>query len=144
MLMRLMEIVRVSYRVDGVFGVMLDYGKAPVTLPVAGEPFIVTCEEVWRNNTPRVSCIPVGRYICERVQSPKFGATFEITHVPGRSAILFHAGNDITDTEGCVLTAEQYGRFNGNAGVLVARAGFQEFMSRLTGTQQFALVIRDA
>jgi Family of unknown function (DUF5675) len=29
--------------------------------------------------------------------------TWELTHVPGRSAVLMHVGNSTKDTEGCVL-----------------------------------------
>lgn len=38
-----------------------------------------------------------------KVNSPKFGKTWEIFKVPNRSEILFHVGNHPQDTHGCIL-----------------------------------------
>jgi hypothetical protein len=73
-------------------------------LVIDGTFICMTLERPWLDNQPNVSCIPQGRYTCRRVNSPRFGDTFEICFVPGRSHILFHAGNKPEDTEGCVLT----------------------------------------
>ena len=47
-----------------------------------------TLEEEDQGNRRNVSSIPAGTYIVKRVDSPRFGDTFEITGVPNRSHIL--------------------------------------------------------
>ena len=64
---------------------------------------LFTLENPWLDNAPNISCIPVGSYVCKRVISPKYGETFEITGVDGRTHILFHEGNYPSNTMGCVL-----------------------------------------
>ncbi len=61
-----------------------------------------TVEEEWQNNRPFVSCIPAGDYLCKRVDSPKFGDTFEVTDVEGRTHILFHVFNTEEGSLGCI------------------------------------------
>ncbi len=54
-------------------------------------------------------CIPEGRYRVGIRNSPGFGPdTLEILKVPGRSDILFHAGNFAKDTKGCVILGLTY------------------------------------
>lgn len=62
-----------------------------------------TIENPWLDNKKTDSCIPTGTYICKPVNSPRFGMTIEVTNVPNRSHILFHAGNSPDDTDGCIL-----------------------------------------
>ena len=56
-------------------------------------------------NETRKSCIPLGKYQVKRHRSPKFGQTFWVQDVPGRSAILIHPGNFFSHTLGCILVA---------------------------------------
>lgn len=56
-----------------------------------------------KNNEVRKSCIPSGTYRVTRHNSPKFGRTFWVKDVPGRSAILIHPGNYYYHTLGCIL-----------------------------------------
>lgn len=65
-----------------------------------------TLENPWLDNEPYVSCIPRGTYQCKRVDSPRFGITFEVGGVDDRSHILFHWGNYEKDTLGCILLGE--------------------------------------
>jgi len=60
-------------------------------------------EPPWKGNERNVSCIPEGRYEVVRHDSPKFGDVYLVKDVPGRSNILFHAGNYRKDTKGCIL-----------------------------------------
>lgn len=60
-----------------------------------------TVERPWLKNRVNESCIPEGFYECRRVDSPRFGSTFEIV-VPGRSHILFHSANWASELLGCV------------------------------------------
>jgi hypothetical protein len=104
-------------------------------------PFIFTLENPWLENKPQVSCIPFGTYACRRVQSPRFGNTFEVTGVPGRSHILFHAGNTEADTLGCVLTATTFDPVQGVNGAVQSKKAFDELMFLLRAVQQFTLHI---
>jgi hypothetical protein len=61
-----------------------------------------TVELPWKNNERRKSCIPEGTYKCKPHTSPKFGKTFWIQDVPGRSEILIHVGNFTSDLLGCI------------------------------------------
>ena len=62
-----------------------------------------TLERPWVFNERKVSCIPTGTYLIKRHISPKFGQCFKIQDVKGRSDILIHSGNVVSDTLGCVL-----------------------------------------
>ena len=88
----------------------------------------LTCEELslyitelpWRNNEKSKSCIPEGLYKISWSHSPRFGFAYRVHEVPGRSAILIHAGNYAGDTVhkylsnsyGCMLPALRLGYLN--------------------------------
>lgn len=100
---------------------------------------LFSLENPWRGNG-KDSSIPAGKYRCVRVVSPKFGDTFEITNVPQRSKILFHAGNTEKDTLGCILL----GMSTDNAASIGhSRAAFQKFMLRYSGVDEFDLEITE-
>lgn len=65
-----------------------------------------TLELPWKQNERRVSCIPWGRYKALHHFSPKFGETLLIDGVANRSNILFHAGNTVADSLGCILLGQ--------------------------------------
>lgn len=124
---------RVASRGDGTFGVLLWDGTLP---------FAVTCELPWRNNEKMISCIPAGTYLCRRVNSPKFGPTFQVLEVPDRSEILFHKGNVDDDTRGCILTGESFSTWDdGSVSIAQSGAAFSEFMERLRGSDEFMLQV---
>jgi hypothetical protein len=76
--------------------------------------------------------------------SPKFGETFEIKDVPGRSEILFHSGNRAADTKGCILVGESYGQVHGDPAVLASRDAFARMMASLIVNDSFELTIVEA
>ena len=131
--MKTLTLKRVAADAQGTYGVLIDSTR----------PFAVTLERPWLDNQRSVSCIPPGTYTCARKQSPRFGNTFEITGVPGRSHILFHAGNTAADTEGCVLVAEEFTTMRGGMAVGSSRRGFSELMAKLAGQEGFTLVIKE-
>lgn len=62
-----------------------------------------TIELPWRNNLPRLSCIPEGRYALLKRRYTKHGEQIGIPAVLGREAILIHAANDaMRDLQGCI------------------------------------------
>lgn len=123
---------RVASNDGGTFGVLIIYGT----------PFALTLEDPWRDNLKNASCIPDNTYACRRVISPKFGETFEVANVPGRSHILLHTGNTEEDTHGCILVGESFGRLNGVPAVLSSKEGFKEMMEMLKGMDEFELKIQ--
>ena len=98
---------RVITSAQGTFGVLI----------VNGRPFCVTCEAPWNDNKIGVSCIPSGQYDCVRHTGQQWVNVWEVTNVPGHSAILIHSGNTIKDTKGCILVGDSFGVLNGMPGV---------------------------
>jgi len=129
--MKWFALKRIGETEDGTFGVLFQEGV----------PFAVTLERNWEENAKGKSCIPEGTYKCKRVNSPKFGNTFEVTEVPGRDAILFHKGNLEDDSHGCILVGEQFGILNNHAGIQASAAGFQEFLKRTENLNEFMIAI---
>ena len=69
-----------------------------------------TLELPWKNNEPRVSCIPEGTYTCEMRESPKFGWRYILRGTePDRTYILIHPGNYPRNTYGCILLGASAG-----------------------------------
>jgi len=124
---------RVATNEDGMFGVLQE----------GDTPFALTVERKWLDNQKNISCIPEGQYVCERVTSPKFGNTFEVTDVENRNHILFHKGNIMDDSHGCIIVGEQFESLNSKTAVLASSKGFSEFLFRTTDTDQFRLIIRN-
>ena len=122
---------RISHRLDGMFGVLI----------ANNTPFAVTAERPWKNNAKSESCIPSGTYTCKRVNSPKAGNTFEVTNVPNRTHILFHTGNTMDDSEGCILVGEQFEHLNGKVAVLSSKKAFDEFLQITKNVNEFPLTV---
>ena len=108
-------------------------------LRIGQRAFAITLELPWKDNAPNESCIPPGTYTCQRVTSPKFGETFEITDVPHRSHILFHKGNAIPDTKGCILVGEYFDAL----AIRQSGAAFEEFMLYFADKDSFILTVLD-
>jgi hypothetical protein len=79
-----------------------------------------TLELPWADNENRRSCIPPRpgeeiAYKAKRHESPRYGETLYLPGVPGRSEILIHAGNYISDTLGCILVGAQFTDLDGDS-----------------------------
>lgn len=62
-----------------------------------------TIELPWRDNQPRVSCIPEGHYPLIKRFSSKFKNHLMVNNVPGRDLILIHpANNALKELQGCI------------------------------------------
>lgn len=130
--MRIAELIRLEESEQGTIGI----------LKIDKEVFCYTLEPADMLNKANVSCIPVQQYICQRVQSPKFGETFEITNVPGRSHVLFHSGNTVGDTLGCVILGSTVGKLKGQRAVLNSGKTFEQFMAIMINESVFHLTIK--
>lgn len=102
----------------------------------------LTLERPWKDNEPFVSCIPPGTYICRRFDSPEYGDTFIVTDVSGRTLILFHEGNWIKNSKGCILLGKEYD-LSAREGLMVTSslATRKKFMAALEGIDEFELTI---
>lgn len=130
----ILDLIRVGSSSRGTFGV----------LRLGAVPFCLTLERPWADNQQNVSCIPNGRYRCVRLRSPKFGWTFEVTNVPNRTHVLFHSGNTIEDTHGCILVGEEFSGTWEKPMLASSQRGFTEFLKCLEGVESFELQVIDA
>ena len=128
------DITRIAMRpLKGVFGVIvLDW-----------EPFCVTLEPPDRGNEQFISCIPSGQYVCHRYTSDKYSNTWQVMFVHNRDRVLFHSGNIVTHTKGCILLAEHYGKLYGNLAILNSGNTFKRFMEKTRGASELYLTIRE-
>ena len=126
---------RVDHRTWGTYGVLIG----------AKGPFIVTLERPFTDGHGAMSYIKAGVYTAKRFLSPKFKVeTFEITGVKGRDKILFHWGNAVADSEGCVLTGTTFdpvGGMDGKNGVTGSRLAWDELMDMQRGVDSFTLTV---
>lgn len=127
------KIIRLEESFQGTFGVFL----------ICSQVFCVTLEPTDKFNERNISSIPAQQYTCKKIRSPRFGETFEIADVPGRSHVLFHKGNVGSSTAGCVLLAQYFGKLQGNRAILNSGATFKKFMEIMKDVDTFNLTIRE-
>lgn len=62
-----------------------------------------TLELAWKQNKPKVSCVPAGTYELVLEMSPAFGRElWELKGVPDRSECKIHAANYTSELLGCI------------------------------------------
>lgn len=109
-------------------------------------PPIWTLEDAWRDNERRKSCIPAGTYKAvphgwEDLHHVRFPKTWRLVDVPNRDAILVcHAGNDIEDTEGCVLAGLSMTIQRNRAMITESKVAI-ELLREMIGEQGFTLTV---
>jgi len=127
-------LTRVITDKDGTFGVL--------SFPEKGFS-CYTAEPPWKDNKRNVSCIPEGEYEVVLRRSPKYGLIFHVTNVPNRDYILIHAGNfageDRTDTHGCILVGSKIGYLLNQRVVLNSRLTLRKLMTMID--KPFKLII---
>lgn len=109
---------------------------------IDGYPEFSTLEPPWRDNKICESCIPVGEYRAHSLQHQKYGKTFLVEHVPGRSGILIHQGNFAKDTEGCILVGSGYSRSEQGAAIRNSEKAMNRFREMTKGAARIRLIIR--
>jgi len=108
-----------------------------------GETFC-TLELPWKENLRRVSCIPPGQYPCTflpRSASGKYTNVYHVQEVPGRLAILIHAGNIASHSKGCILIGMEHGELDGQRAVLHSRDALFQFVE-IMDRQPFTLDVK--
>jgi len=123
-----------------------DWGTYGVFIGPDG-PICVGLERPYTDGFGRMSYIKAGVYPMKLTHSPKFGRVLpELFNVPGRSAIRIHAGNDIHDSEGCILTGTAFdvvGGMNGKVGVTGSKMALDELLDMLDPAQTVTLTVAD-
>ena len=112
-----------------------------------------TLELPWRGNETNVSCIPEGTYPLQLRESPvvrrssgsDFFEGWEVAQVPDRRFIMFHVGNWVEDTDGCVLIGESFS-WHAHKGPMVtnSRKAFRQFMLALVNRDFWDIEIRNS
>lgn len=91
-----------------------------------------------------IVCIPEGEYICKKVFARRtigglnIKITFLVKDVPGRDGILFHIGNKMDDTRGCILIAEGLRGINF---ISNSQIGFDNWIQLVGKEDEFELTI---
>lgn len=127
--MTTVKLHRVISGSEGTFGV----------ITFKGQPLCVTCENPWFDNQKNVSCIPAGNYECSSYSGTKHRNIWKLHDVPDRTAIIFHAGNTINDTKGCILPGKNFGIINRMPAVMSSRQAIE--MLRRILPKEFDLII---
>lgn len=131
MIRPIVESIRMEEGPEGTFSV----------LKICKRVFCAILEPPDLLNEKFVSSIPAPQqYLCKRRMS-RWGETFEVTGVPGRTDILFHPGNVVGDTEGCPILGQYVGKLRGERAVRNSGATFHEFMRIMRAVDEFLLSI---
>jgi len=93
-------------------------------------------------NEVRVSSIPVQQYLIKRHQSPTHGWTWKVLNVPRRSHILFHSGNYLDHTEGCILLGLSL-ISSPKRGIGNSRSAHEMFMEDMNGFSEAHLTVQE-
>lgn len=73
------------------------------TLKYDGKLICNTIELPWKDNAPKISCIPEGEYFITKRYSKKYRWHLEVMQVANRSFILFHPANyAVKQLKGCI------------------------------------------
>ena len=98
-----------------------------------------TLELPWKENNPNISCVPLGTYQVTKRWSPKFNNHFLVSNVLGRSLILIHSGNFVTQTQGCILLGLYHSDINTNSllDVVASRAALVRLNDLFTTTNVY-------
>lgn len=128
----LAEIIRLESTPEAVLGALL----------LDGRLFCWTLEPPDLGNAPKISCIPPGRYPCAAAASPRFGRAVAVQDVPGRSRILFHAGNTAADTQGCILLGSRPGTLDNRRALLGSAEAMRAFLEAVGRDPDLELLVR--
>jgi len=117
----------------GTFGALL----------IQEKPFCVTLEPSDVLNRAFESSIDAQQYWCKKHYSPIFHETYKVQDVPGREDILFHPGNKVAGTFGCIILAQYWGKLHGDRAVLNSGSTFREFLRIMEPYKVFHLTIKE-
>jgi len=123
-------LTRFAYTDMGTFGKITVNGQT-----------LYTVERPWLNNAPTISCIPKGTYDCKpRWYNRGDYPAVEVTNVTKRTHILFHIGNTMNDSAGCILVNFRLGYVDNMWAGVSSRIAFKTFMEHYD--KDFTLLIK--
>ena len=93
-----------------------------------------TIERPWLNNQHDISCIPPGTYLFYSFQSPHNGDCWRTDQVPNRTAIEIHAGNTVSDVDGCIIVGDMAKDMVGYKEVFNSQKTMKMLKSKLADT----------
>ncbi len=107
-----------------------------------GELICHTMERPWLHNRTYVSCIPTGVYDVQIVSSPKFGVTYQVLDVTGRTHILFHKANRPSELEGCIAPVSSYGILGEEWAGMQSAIAYEKLMKALNNEDHKMIIER--
>jgi len=113
-------------------------------LVVKGKPICLTLERPWLGNQVDISCIPEGVYQCERILSPKFKSVYQLKDVEGRTHILMHTANMVSELKGCIAYGSTYSDMFGVEALIGSISAKELFYKAINDIVRFDLVVRGA
>ena len=131
--MKIVELIRLEESAQGTIGI----------LKIQKQVFCFTLEPPDRLNELNRSSIHPKQYTCSPYLSEKHGQTFQVMDVPGRTGILFHAGNKVKETEGCILVGSHQDKLKGDRAVLNSGTTFKRFTETVGVGEAFHLTISE-
>ena len=116
--------------------------RGTVGVLLVNDSFVcMTLERPWKLNTRNISCVPTGIYTAGAFRSNRHGATFKVLDVPDRSGVLFHKGNEIIHSTGCILLGQEVRPKVDRLSLINSTIGFMRFITALGSTEHFTLRI---
>lgn len=100
-----------------------------------------TIELPWRDNLPRLSCIPEGRYELKKRYSPRFRDHLLVPGVPGRSLVLIHPANDaLKELKGCIAPVS---KLTGSGKGEGSKAALRRLLQTVAAEEAIFLIIQN-
>jgi hypothetical protein len=127
-----LKVVRLESSDEGIRGILL----------VDGVIFATTLERPWVKNTVNISCIPEGNYKGRKYSSHRHGKTLKIVDVINRTGILFHIGNSMSDSAGCLLLGDNFAK--SSCKIESSTSAVHRFKERLVNETQFTVTVTNA
>jgi hypothetical protein len=120
-----------------------DWGTFSVVTSPYDIPELRTVELPWKNNAPFISCIPPGTYKCIPWESEKFDyPCIKVLGVPGRTGIVIHRANKISEILGCIGPGMHLGMLDDQLAVLESEKAL-DLIVKYFGDRESVLQIRD-
>lgn len=96
-----------------------------------------TLELPYKDNQEDISCIPTGKYILEKYDSPKHGWIWRFKNVEGRTFIEIHIANEVSELLGCIAVGEE---LTGNR-LILSKIAFDRFMAFTENDSEITITV---
>ena len=133
----MLTLIRQEFSADASFGVLL----------LRKQIFCYTLELAWNENIQNHSSIPCGLYPFVRRDSwrgsQKYGHTYQVMDVPGRTDILIHPANWSHELLGCFATGQTIAKMRGERAIINSGGTFRALMKALAGVNETTIQIME-